>query len=516
MNRLVEIPLWALLLLLAFAIVTFASHFLFPSVRWFFRRRMERVVARLNTRLTRPIEPFKLARRHDMIQRLIYDPAVAQAVEDFARAEGVPHNVAFEKAHRYAREIVPRFSATAYFGFAIRAAKGLSRAFYRVRLGAFDEAGLERIDPEATVVFVINHRSNMDYVLVTWLAAERTSLSYAVGEWARRWPLGALIRSMGAYFIRRKSRNALYRRVLARYVQMATEGGVTQAMFPEGGLSLDGTVGAPKMGLLNYIAQGFDPQTRRDVVFVPVAINYDRVIEDRMLVAAGTGGHRRFRMRLRDVARHLGRHLWLRLSRRFHRLGYASVSFGTPLSLAGFVRGRATPGAEAEDLTAPLAEELMRRIRAVVPVLPVPLVAAIVLERDGRNRAEITARFAELVDRMSRAGAHVHMPREDLDYTVEVGLRMLVIRQLISEEPDGSYRISAADRPLLAFYANSIAHLSPELQPTPLPGAGVGDTGAGVGNARTGVGDTGDAGSSEAARTGIAEPGGAEEKSTGT
>ena len=468
MNKVVEIPLWALVLLVAFAVVTFASHFLFPSVRWFFRRRMERVVARLNQRLTRPIEPFKLARRHDMIQRLIYDPAVAEAIEEYACETGVPHNVAFEKAHKYAREIVPRFSATAYFSLGIRLAKLISRAFYRVRLGAFDEAGLERIDPEATVVFVINHRSNMDYVLVTWLAAERTSLSYAVGEWARRWPLATLIRSMGAYFIRRKSRNALYRRVLARYVQMATQGGVTQAMFPEGGLSLTGAVGEPKMGLLNYIAQGFRPGKSRDVVFVPVAINYDRVIEDRMLVAAGAGGHRRFRMRLRDVARHIGRHLWLRLNGRFHRLGYASVSFGTPLSLTEFA---ATHAADGGDLTAPLTTELMERIRAVVPVLPVPLVAAVLLERDGLSRAEITARFGELVERLTRAGAHVHMPREDLGYTVGVGLRSLVIRQIIEEGPDGSYRINPEDRPLLAFYANSIAHLDPELESLPPPEA---------------------------------------------
>ena len=69
MTRTVELPLWALVLILAFAAVTFASHFLFPSVRWFFRRRMERAVTELNKRLDRPIQPFKLARRHDMIQR---------------------------------------------------------------------------------------------------------------------------------------------------------------------------------------------------------------------------------------------------------------------------------------------------------------------------------------------------------------------------------------------------------------------------------------------------------------
>lgn len=47
------------------------------------------------------------------------------------------------------------------------------------------------------MVFVINHRSNMDYILVTYLVAERSALSYAVGEWARVWPLKQLVRAMG-------------------------------------------------------------------------------------------------------------------------------------------------------------------------------------------------------------------------------------------------------------------------------------------------------------------------------
>lgn len=300
MTQTVELPLWLLVLILLFAAVTFASHFLFPSVRWFFRRRMERVVNRLNQRLERKIEPFKLARRYDMIQRLIYDPEVSKAIAEHARENGIPENVAFEKAKRYAREIVPSFSATAYFGIAIRLAKLLSTALYRVRMGRFDAEGIGRIDPDATVIFVMNHRSNMDYVLVTWLAAEQSALSYAVGEWARVWPLSRLIRTMGAYFIRRRSLNALYRRVLARYVGMATDGGVTQAVFPEGGLSLDGALAKPKLGILKYIIEEREPDGR-DVVFVPVAVNYDRVFEDRILVAAGKAGKRRFGARISVV-----------------------------------------------------------------------------------------------------------------------------------------------------------------------------------------------------------------------
>ena len=135
MGQFVSVPLWLLVLIVGFAAITFASHFLFPSVRWFFRRRLERAVRRLNDRLERPIEPFKLMRRADMVQRIIYDRDVLAAVADHADTEGMPENVAFELAARYAREIVPSFSAFTYFRLGTGGAKWLARALYRVRLG---------------------------------------------------------------------------------------------------------------------------------------------------------------------------------------------------------------------------------------------------------------------------------------------------------------------------------------------------------------------------------------------
>ena len=450
MGSTIELPLWLFILILLFAAVTAASHLLFPSVRWFFRRRMEKAVAQLNMRLERPIEPFRLARRYDMIQRLIYQPDVAQAVADRAAEQGIPENVAFEEAKRYAREIVPSFSASAYFGVAIRVARLLSTALYRVRLAHFDESGISNIPKDATVVFVMNHRSNMDYVLVTYLAAERSALAYAVGEWARVWPLSRLIKAMGAYFIRRKSRNALYRKVLAAYVRLATQGGVTQAMFPEGRLSLDGAPQEPRKGLLKYITDGFDPEAR-DVVFVPVALNYDRVLEDRILLEALARGGKGFRARISVIGGFFLKQLWLRLRGRFHRFGYAAVSFGRPLSLKAF-------GAHhAGEVAGPLAEELMHRINAVVPVLPVPLVAAIIEDAaEPLSRASIEAQFATWAVKLD--ATHVHMPRDDLSYAVEVGLRMLAQRRIITKA-EGCFSVNPEERPALAFYANSIRHL---------------------------------------------------------
>lgn len=444
----VELPVWLFALILIFAAVTFASHFLFPSVRWFFRRRLERAVARLNQRLERPIQPFKLARRYDMIQRLIYDPQVSQAIADHARSTGVPESVAFEQARRYAREIVPSFSASAYFSFAIRAARLLSNALYEVRLSQQDEDAIRAIDPQATVVFVMNHRSNMDYVLVTYLAAERSALSYAVGEWARVWPLSRLIRAMGAYFIRRRSRDELYRRVLARYVGLATEAGVTQALFPEGGLSVTGALMQPKMGLLKYISDGFDA-AGRDVVFVPVALNYDRVLEDRVLIAAAGAGPRRFRARIDVIAWFLLKQLWLWARGRYRRFGTAEVRFGTPLSLKAFRHDLQC------DPARPLARELMARIGAAVPVLPVPAVAWL-MRRGPLDRQELARELDAL------AGAHPDVqfgwPPDAADAAAEEGLRHLTARGILTER-DGRLVPVPEHRAVLEFYANSVRHL---------------------------------------------------------
>lgn len=436
MTQIVELPLWLLLVIVLFAVVTFASHFLFPSVRWFLRRRFERAVARLNTRLARPIEPFKLARRTDMIQRLIYDPEVSAAIVTDARKRGVREDVSFERARRYAREIVPSFSAFAYFGFGIRAAKWLATALYDVRTR--NAAVLTEIPADTTVVFVMNHRSNMDYVLVTYLAAEDSALSYAVGEWARVWPLSRLIRSMGAYFIRRKSRGALYRKVLARYVQMATAGGATQAIFPEGGLSLDGGLMRPKLGLLSYVVES----GAEDVAFVPVAISYDRVLEDNILVQAHVRGDRRFGARISVVAGFVLRKLWQRVRGRFLRFGHAAVVFGSPRLLSSFP--------QPFDVEA-IALDLMVHIQRHIPALPVPIIAKLVLEEDAQSSAVLKDRFGEVAAQIETAMFEAGAFDEALQHLTGRGL-LRVANGFVSTNP---HRID-----LLQYYARSLPEVS--------------------------------------------------------
>lgn len=460
MSGVIEIPVWLALLGGFAAIIAVLDRVIGPSVRWYFRRRLHKAVDDLNERLQLRIQPFKLLRRQQLVGQLAHDPEVMQAAEDHIAETGMPSDLVYDQVERYAKEIAPSFSAMMYFGVGARVSRWIGNALYRVRLGAFDQEALNKVDREATIIFVMNHRSNVDYLLVTYLAARSSALSYAVGEWARVWPLSRIIRAMGAYFVRRRSRDALYRAVLRRYVQMATEGGVTQAIFPEGGLSRDGRLAPPKLGLLSYIVSDFDPEGARDVIFVPVGLNYDRVLEDRLLLASADTRKpepgekaQRFNVSLWTSTKFIFGYAFGRLLGRSYRFGYACVSFGTPLSLKDFATGR------EGDVTEPLGEELAARIGAVIPVLPVSLVATELLAADAPlSREELTNRTKARAERMEAAGAHMHVPRGDPDYGLEVGVRMLTLRRIIKEK-DGAYVFLPGGKELATYYANAISHL---------------------------------------------------------
>ncbi|HTO75586.1 MAG TPA: 1-acyl-sn-glycerol-3-phosphate acyltransferase [Thermoanaerobaculia bacterium] len=462
----VSIPLWIAVAGGLLALWAALDHLLVPSVRWFLRRRVDRLLEGIRTRLKIDLPPFKTTRRAVLIDRLLFDPEVQQSAAESAREQGLPRDVVLARVRRYAKEIVPNFNAYAYFRLGYSAARSVARKLYRVRLGYADEAGLARVHASDTVVFLINHRSNMDYVLVAYLVAERAAISYAVGEWARVWPLQTLVRAMGAYFVRRDSRDPLYRKVLERYVAMATAAGVAQAVFPEGGLSRDGKLRAPKLGILDYMIRSFDLEGERDIVFVPVGVNYDRVFEDRSLLLDLSPEARRLGApgSFATTARFAAHNLWLMARNRWHRFGYACVAFGTPVSAREYARARGLDFRrlskdDRRQKVEAFGRDLMGEVARVIPVVPVALVATAFVADPRRAWSELELK-AEALRRMRELdarGAHVYIPRGDQDYAIDVGLRMLTLRRLV-EESEGLFRPVPAELPLLSYYANSIAH----------------------------------------------------------
>jgi glycerol-3-phosphate O-acyltransferase len=459
MGETLAVPVWLALPVAVLAAWAAYDKLALPALRWMLARPADQVIDELSTRLRIGIRPFQRTRRQALIHRLMTDPKVLQAAERHARERGAALPKVMRQVERYAREIVPAFNAYLYFRIGYWLGRRLAQTLYRVRLGYIDTEGLARIDADATVIFVMNHRSNMDYVLAGYLAAEQTALSYAVGEWARLWPLSALVRAMGAYFVRRNSTDELYRRVLERYIAMATEAGVPQAVFPEGGLSRDGRMREPRLGVLDYMLRGFRHDGERDLVFVPLGINYDRVLEDRTLLSAEMAGRSRT---VWGAIRFLVHNLRLMMRSEWHRFGYACVNFGSPISMRAYgVDFNGLGGEARKAAVARLGRELMDAVGRVVPVVPVALIAHIFLEQGTLTELDLKAETRRVVDRLDRA--HVYIPRRDLDYAVGVGLRMLRLRRLV-EEREGVFSVREAERPLLAYYANSIAHLFQALE----------------------------------------------------
>src|SRR5437016_3719697 len=324
----VAVPLWVAIPAAVLAAWAAYDRLVMPALRWMVTRPANQVIDELSTRLRIGIRPFQRTRRQALIHRLTTDPKVLQTAERYAREKAVPVQTVLRQVDRYAREIVPAFNAYLYFRIGYWIGRWIARSLYRVRIGYIDSEGIAKVGSDATVVFVMNHRSNMDYVLAAYLAADQAALSYAVGEWARIWPLSALVRAMGAYFVRRDSKDELYRRVLERYIVMATEAGVPQAVFPEGGLTRDGFIREPKLGVIDYMMRGFRIEGERDLVFVPLGINYDRVLEDRSLLRSidpGAPGVGRPRA-LWNTVSFVARNLRLMLKSEWHRFGYACVN----------------------------------------------------------------------------------------------------------------------------------------------------------------------------------------------
>lgn len=467
MHQPVSMPLWLVVLLVLLAALALLSHFLLPSVRWFFRRKINRVIHQLNDHLQIEIQPFKLTQRQSLIDRLVFDSKVLEAARIWAAEQNLPREAAMVKVKRYAREIVPAFNAYLYFRVAYWLGKKIAQLLFRVRIGFADDAALKSVPANASVVFLVNHRSNMDYILVTFFAASRTALSYAVGEWARIWPLQSLIRALGAYFVRRRSGNELYRKVLQRYVQIATAEGVTQAVFPEGGLSRDGRLQPAKLGLLDYLLRDYDPDGSRDLVFIPVGVNYDRTLEDRTLTLEKEGRQKPGKFKAGwNTLRFLGRHLWLMLRGHWFRFGYACVNFGPPFSMKAYLTKHHLDFRDMERdqrflKVEALAKELMDEVGAMIPVLPVALIAQTLCQQPATwmDSLSLKAHVNQRIETLQGKGAHVYLPREDRDYAITVGLRMLTLRHLL-ETQDGHYRASAANLTLLQYYANSIEHFA--------------------------------------------------------
>ena len=411
------------------------------------------------------LNPVTVTRKQRLKLDLLADPDLRTRIATLAKETDRDEASLLADVSLYLDEIIPNFNLITTYTFGKNLAGWLLRTCYRVRIGRSAEAALNRIPRDASVVYVMNHRSNADYLLVAFLLANRVSISYAVGEWARVWPLERLFRSFGSFFVRRRFRDPLYHAVLERYVQRAVAQGTTQGIFIEGGLSRDGRLQAPKLGLLDYMLRA----GAKDLVFIPVGINYDRVVEDSNLVREFIGKPRRSPLALiRRTSLWLLGLVWRGATRRFHRFGYAVANFGQPIHARAALEGvdlRTMDWDSRRPLLEAFADTLVRAVGQEVPITPVAAVAWVYrdLGETSPGRAQLRDCMLEVLAKAQERGLPLYLPRGSFQRAFDVGLRVLLLRRILRVD-EGRLVLPAHKAPLLDYYAHGVAHLLERLR----------------------------------------------------
>src|SRR4249920_2553994 len=87
MTGTVTLPTWIFVVLLVFALWALLERLLVPGVRWYLRRKVNRVIRQISTRLNVELPQFKLTRRQALVDRLFHDSKVQDAIARECRAK---------------------------------------------------------------------------------------------------------------------------------------------------------------------------------------------------------------------------------------------------------------------------------------------------------------------------------------------------------------------------------------------------------------------------------------------
>lgn len=247
---------------------------------------------------------------------------------------------------------------------------------------------------------------------------------------------------------------------------MATKEGVEQAVFLEGGLTHDGKMRPPKFGFLNYMLKHYNPQEDRDIIFIPIALNYDRIIEDQNLITRRDPDKQKPTkgQMLKATFRFYTKHLSGGTKKRQRNFGYAGVNFGRPLSIHQYTQQQninleIQTQEQRHDMTQQLANHLYQQITHVIPILPVPLIATLFNKNPNKTFTafEVKTQTLKLIQKLQNLGAPIRDQEKPKEQTIQRALAKMTQHQIL-EEHNNHFSLNPAKTDLLTYYANSLSH----------------------------------------------------------
>ena len=257
-------------------------------------RKLSRVL-RTHFRLIRAavIGP-DLSTRRLLVDRVLASEPVRDAIADEARRNGAQSDKgradAWKKAHALAYEIAADYSHPVVRSMSFILTPIWNRIYRGVLVHHLDR--LKQDAPGFEVVYVPCHRSHMDYLLLSYLLYSRGIVPphIAAGANLNLPVVGGVLRKGGAFFLRRSIRgSALYSAVFSEYVAQLIAGGHSIEYFIEGGRSRTGRLLPPKGGMIVMTVRGFLRQPTRPVLFQPIYIGYEKLMEGNSYLDELTG-----------------------------------------------------------------------------------------------------------------------------------------------------------------------------------------------------------------------------------
>ncbi|MDG9881793.1 glycerol-3-phosphate 1-O-acyltransferase PlsB [Pseudomonas sp. GD04058] len=406
-----------------------------------------------------------ISHRRNLVKGLVHDPLVRQAILDEAEREKIPVARAEATALKYGNEIASDYTYTAIRFLEVVLSWFWNKIYDGIKVNHIEQ--VQGIAPGHEVIYVPCHRSHIDYLLLSYLLFRNglTPPHIAAGINLNMPVIGGLLRRGGAFFMRRTFKgNPLYTAVFNEYLHTLFTKGFPVEYFVEGGRSRTGRMLQPKTGMLAITLRSFLRSSRTPIVFVPVYIGYERVLEGRTYLGELRGASKK-KESIFDIFKVLGA-----LKQRF---GQVSVNFGEPIRLNQFL-DQQQPGWREQQLapqfrpawlnetTSRLGEKVARHLNEAAAINPVNLVALALLSTsrlalDERALTRVLDLYLALL-RQVPYSPHTTLPEGD-------GLALIGhVRgmDLLAEQRDALGRILYLDEQnavLMTYYRNNVLHI---------------------------------------------------------
>lgn len=399
-----------------------------------------------------------------LLDRIRQSPRVQSQIRDLAQRDRRSVGSLERKVDKMLDHIAADWSFNWIMGARFLFDFVLNRIYAGVEFRGEDAERIRRAGRRGTLVFVPCHRSHLDYILISWCVfyQQLQPPHVAAGANLSFWPLGPVLRRWGAFFLRRSFRDDdLYRTAFFSYVRELVREGYSQEFFIEGTRSRTGALLPPRVGLLSMYLEAAEDGVAPDVMFVPISLSYEKVVEETEYHKELTGGEKQ-----KEDLRGLAATTQV-LSRRYGRV---YVRVGEPQSAKELLAEAGRPLAELEegerkDFLKRTGERILWEIHRVTPVTPSTVAAVVLLSHDRRGMLvrEFGRRCRFLMTFLADRGAVFSNsltaePRDALDEA----LRRFADTKLVQvfEEGDGEDIIAIVPerRLTMDYYKNNIAN----------------------------------------------------------